>query len=250
METLPFLDSLRTRLIDQGLPRNYVDRTVLELEDHFEDLLRFSSQSPEQLARCLDRFGTIDQLTQRLVSEYRQQSFAGRHPGLIFGLLPIPLSFLGAALFYLVSVAMIPQAFLWLTRNGWLIPHTPEAQLLGNLSAGLLNTIGEVVVPIACALLLFRLAYRGGWMKGWIWLSSGLVAVFCLASTITLRIQSVESELGRNMQLSLQMSTPQSLSDFAIQALQATLPMLVVLVCLGLNHWPRMPHSAGTIDAD
>ena len=239
MATLPFLESLRGRLLAHGLPRDYVERTVDELADHFQDLLTFSSQSPDQLARCLDRFGTIDQLTQRLVSEYRQQTFVGRHPRIIFGLLPIPLNLLIAAIFYISCVALVPHFFRWIVRQGWLAMHTPESQLVANLCAGAINTVGEVVVPLGCAYLLYRLAHRGGWMRGWIWLAAGLVALFSLASTITLKIESVvHSELGKQMQVSLQMQSPQSLADLAIQLLQALLPLAVIVACTGLWNWP------------
>jgi hypothetical protein len=80
------------RLFELGCPARYSQRSVAELAEHFEDLLRARSEDglePETArARAGEELGEPTILAERLVASFRQASWWGRHPIIGFCLLP------------------------------------------------------------------------------------------------------------------------------------------------------------------
>src|SRR5712675_2257586 len=105
------------RLFELGCPARYSQRSVAELAEHFEDLLRARSEDglePEAArARAGEELGEPAILSERLVASFRQASWWGRHPIIGFCLLP-PLAlmiFLPASVLGLYGLFLLGNFF-------------------------------------------------------------------------------------------------------------------------------------------
>ncbi|MBX7165338.1 MAG: hypothetical protein K1X74_03225 [Pirellulales bacterium] len=156
-----WLSSLSKDLVRQGLPPAYARRVAGELRDHRADLLRRHSlsaaTSADALASAERELGSPEELTARILHEYRARHFAGRHPRLTFLVAPVPLVLAIAAVEVVTLALMLQGLSLW-----------PGDQVLGELfnSGGLLS-MGAIVAgsallcmtpPLIVAWLLCRWA--------------------------------------------------------------------------------------------
>src|SRR6266481_202291 len=105
------------RLFELGCPARYSQRSVADLADHFEDLLRARSEDglePETAReRAGEELGEPTILAERLVASFRQASWWGRHPIIGFCLLP-PLAlmlFLPATVLGLFGLFLLGNLF-------------------------------------------------------------------------------------------------------------------------------------------
>lgn len=100
------------RLIELGCPACYMQRSVAELAEHFEDLtearVEDGLEATSAHARASEQLGDPGILAERLVASYRQASWWGRHPVVGFCLLP-PVTLL---LLLPCSVALLYGLFL------------------------------------------------------------------------------------------------------------------------------------------
>ena len=104
MESQPWINRVRERLVRQLLPPSYVQRFVEELSDHLEDVKEDGMDHNSS-----SRLGDPEQVADTAVAAYRRRSFLGRHPVaafLVFGISPV------VSLVVLFFVSM--QAFAYL----------------------------------------------------------------------------------------------------------------------------------------
>ncbi|MBX3436857.1 MAG: hypothetical protein KF861_05140, partial [Planctomycetaceae bacterium] len=146
---LASLNDLRTTLIRRGIPPRYAQRVTAELHDHAADIAA-------QGERADDRLGDLSQLADEITHTFRQRTFAGRHPWLMFVLLPFPLAVLacvGTIMGYFGSVMLVAKLLE-------LPPNLPEgrAAVLLRLVAVLLPTLSTAGVTYCVC----RAARRAG----------------------------------------------------------------------------------------
>ena len=107
--TLPELADFRDRLRRNGIAGRTVERAVLELQTHYEELLDratgsgLSATDAEQSA--VDRLGSTDELAAAFVERPDLRSLSRRHAGLAYGLGPLIITGLACALVIAASVA-------------------------------------------------------------------------------------------------------------------------------------------------
>src|SRR3712207_2350761 len=93
------LETLRHDLVRRGLPLDYVERVIEEMEDHLADLAHEAERAgpgSDAAGRPLaEHLGCPRRLAGLVVSQFRARSFCGRHPAIAFLLAPLPLVFLG-----------------------------------------------------------------------------------------------------------------------------------------------------------
>jgi hypothetical protein len=167
------LEPLRQDLVRRGLPLDYVERVIGEMEDHLADLAQDAERAgPGSDAACRPtarHLGCPRRLADLVVSQFRAGSFCGRHPAIAFLLAPLPLVFLG---WVLASVTLLSA--LAAMRAGF--DATPPAAAWDWLcqAAAAVAQAG----PVAGATVVFcRLSYRCG--RGWPWAAgaSGLLVL-------------------------------------------------------------------------
>ncbi len=130
MESQPWLNRVRERLVRQLLPPSYVQRFMDELTDHVADLKEEGmDQNPAS------RLGEPEQVAEAAVAAYRQRSFLGRHPVaafLVFAISPvIPWCVLSVAL------QMVFQFFFHYTWN--------ECRWIDSLAFVAFSTVGVIL---------------------------------------------------------------------------------------------------------
>ena len=102
--------SLMLKLASRGIPPTYAWRVTRELDDHAVDLAENAN----------GKLGGADQLVEEIVTNYRNRTFAGRHPLLTFLLLPLPLAIVSYLLFIHVWVAgllLFVKAYSWISAT-------------------------------------------------------------------------------------------------------------------------------------
>ena len=89
MPNQPWLDSVRERLAQHGLPPTYIQRCVAELADHLHDL---KEEATDTEAVLCSRLGEAEQVARAEIVAYRRRHFLGRHPlaaFLVFAISPV-----------------------------------------------------------------------------------------------------------------------------------------------------------------
>jgi hypothetical protein len=108
MDSQPWHERLVQQLHQQHLPASYIDRLVEELADHAVDLQQENASMDAQ--QSLQLLGSAADLAAVAGREFRQHTFAGRHPWLTFVAGP---------------VAFVPVLFVMLivgfTGVGWVL---------------------------------------------------------------------------------------------------------------------------------
>jgi hypothetical protein len=172
-QSSPTLETLRRDLVRRGLPHDYVERVVGELNDHDNDL-RGEGHDPAAADPAAERLGDPAELADMVTAQYRARSFVGRHPVLTFVVAPIPAALLAWVLLFVVGAIVFqgplvafenhisPNAFVW---SGW-----AQTQVL------------VFAMPALVTLVFSRLAYRAG--HGWRWQCVSSLILIVLAGVL------------------------------------------------------------------
>jgi hypothetical protein len=172
------LTSLRTKLLQRGLPRDYVERAIAEWSDHQEDTLANSAQSVGDVSNdhiaATFELGSESVLLTRTIAEYRRRFFVGRHPVWTFLVAPWP-SLLVAWIAYLLLVGIAGSLFVTdedLSRRIWLLFAADAVLVFG--------------VPVLVAAAFCRLAARSCTGLRWVLASTAMIglAAFSLKTHI------------------------------------------------------------------
>lgn len=194
----PSSGKLRDELTRQGLPHEYIERLLAELDDHYTDLLEERS-SFVGAARKLEYNSVSNEAEQRLgepvqlavfaAEHYHNRSFWGRHPWLTFGLLPLPM-FVASLVFFAIALVTVGASCAYVLEHLFHV-SAPEPQdhfVLQTVMMVLISWYIVVLPPIVVALLLCRVYRRNSIDQRWPILGCGLVAVATSLFSITYRI--------------------------------------------------------------
>jgi len=172
MEKRRWLEELRTLLAAQELPSAYIERMVLEMSDHLDEVME--EKSGMKIEEVTDRAGNPVDLAQTVAEEYRKRLFCRRHSILTFVVLPVP------ALILLWVSFLVVQCGLGLLLRPFaaeLADNTSPAALVLIIAIELVG-FGLMMVPFCLpAAVLCRLARRSGQDWRWPMLSC---AILCL----------------------------------------------------------------------
>jgi hypothetical protein len=109
-----WLEELQKQLARRRLPATYVARLMDELSDHVTDLLEDQMSTDALESRSVfERLGAPQDVARQAADEYRRRSFCGRHPILIFVVLPIVAAVVGlyAELMGLAALGMALKSY-------------------------------------------------------------------------------------------------------------------------------------------
>jgi hypothetical protein len=177
---MPCFDRFSERLLHAGIAPRHVRRTVRELSDHFDDLVREEKESGagRELAetRARSRLGNEDDLAAAMLARPELRSFMSRFPWAVFGLGPVVMLAL--------SVVGALYLELWLlNHSGWLF-HGLLGMTPGPVSARLAtriytvyNTLAVYVVPLLFAWAFYRLGAQQRMRPAWIVTGVALICV-------------------------------------------------------------------------
>jgi hypothetical protein len=196
MNRRQWLERVEAELAGQGLPAGVRERLLAELRDHLEDLTEGEDMSVEQ------RMGE----PAALAAAVEHRTWVRRHPGLVFGLAPVPALILAAACYVLVLAGL-----------GYAFGEAPPEGVVRSTAEALL--CGIAFVPfLGVALGLGWLAVRSG--AGGRWASVALAQVAILAGVLT--VNSTWSDLPGQSTLAVGLGFP--LTGWR-QAAQMLLPL-------------------------
>jgi hypothetical protein len=177
MASLSWLDEVISQLTGRGLPAAYVERFVMELSDHLEDLTEENMSTDSEL---LSRLGHPEQVAEAAAVAYRRRGYLGRHPAvafLVFAISPVVSMALLIALggVALVAIGMVCR---WFGVN---TEFTPDQVGIGVArSLCLATTVVTIVIPSLLASVLYcELAARLGMGRKWMIVSAAVLAVMC-----------------------------------------------------------------------
>ena len=175
----PRFERLSERLLRAGIAPRHVRRTVRELSDHFDDLVReeLAGGAGRELAetRALSRLGTDDALAEAMLSRPELRSLTARYPWAVFGLGPVVMLALGFAAALAVEIGIIELA----TAYGPAIGLTPGPDAARWFTRVLLvwNTLAVYFAPLAFAALIYLVGSRQRMRPAWIVTGVALVCV-------------------------------------------------------------------------
>jgi hypothetical protein len=187
MPNHPWLEALRADLHRQGLPADYIDRFVQELDDHIEDLILEQEanmhtevrETKADLAEVVEgRLGSREELSHRAVSEYRRESFTSLHPVLMFLIAPIPAVILCWALFFPLA-CLAPEGLGFVMGYGLGLIHEPVTNWPPAFTWTVrhLHGLSAFIPPALVILLWCRLFRRSGRARRWGMASCLLIAM-------------------------------------------------------------------------
>jgi hypothetical protein len=158
-----WLDELRAQLERKRLPPAYAARLLDELSDHVTDLLedQMSTDALESHS-VFDRLGAPEDVARQAAAEYRRRNFCGRHPILMFVVLPvmaIPVAY------FLGMMTAIGVGWLWKSSHPGLT--SDQMSPLGIAGLRLLCTVAQVAPVAAVAAFFGWLAARSGVNRKW-----------------------------------------------------------------------------------
>lgn len=117
----PWTERVEDELSRRGVPARYRRRLLAELRDHVEDL---KEEVMMQTEDALDaRLGDPEILAAQAAEEYRRTRWASRHPLLVFGLLPFPVTLL-VVIATLVLFGLAAYGIGWLASGD--VDHLPR----------------------------------------------------------------------------------------------------------------------------
>jgi hypothetical protein len=179
MANLPWLDEVRRRLANRGLPPHYVQRFAAELSDHLEDL-KEENMSTE--AEVVSRLGQPEQVVDAAVAAYRRRSFLGRHPTaalLVFGVTPVLSQIVLFAVVVLGVRALAAVAYQLglLSDHGRYVAPSP---LQVEITQYIFSLLFVVIPTILAALLYCKLGRRLGLATPWMVGSCIILAVMAM----------------------------------------------------------------------
>lgn len=218
MANRPWLEAVRTRLVEKGMPSAYIRRFTEELADHFEDLLE---ESMRKEASVLSRLGEPDHVADAAVAAYQQRGLFGRHPWAklwVFGISPV------AAMLSLFVLACLGVAAVGEICKTCEIPFG-DRDHLGAVSSATLGwwlSLITTIVPAALLTIVYcKVAQRFHVGRKWM-----LASCIALASIALLPFQCISlSDMPGKSLWTIGLGLPPSF----VQCVQMAVPLLVGL---------------------
>ena len=187
-----YFKDLTDQLIQNYFPLGYIRKTVSELRDHTHELIEkyldegHTRESAEILAT--EQIGEINILVENLITENRNNSFAGRHPIFNFFILPLIL------LILIPPLILVPSVFISL---GWIFSDGPSEVILSVFSAVEYFCVYGLVVLISIRICFHILhSFRG---IQWVFFTMVGLAIYGFYfnyATSSLNLPTTDSEQG------------------------------------------------------
>jgi hypothetical protein len=165
-----YLAQLRCRLTELGCPAALINRMVQEIADHREDLMQGASGNGSALpaVEAEAALGQPDLLAEKLMASYRQSTWCGRHPLVMFGFLPPIFPVLWFACFgfqlWVCYWFVCGIWFGWSEHKLHLACDNPLFYQRGVIAVHAANYIAIALVPALFCWLARRSAVRPVWM--------------------------------------------------------------------------------------
>lgn len=189
MEHQPWLDELRKELVRHQLPPHYAKRLLAELTDHFNDFKedRMSTDA-KNLESVVHQLGSPGDIGAAAAEQYRRQRFSGRHPFLVFAILP---------------VISLPMLFVGLLFGvGWMLYLLLPDDTLGAIGGAEPDWVPFVFQTLVCAyiiltaiglsLMLCRSARKAA--LGWKWPLASCLLLALLSGSVFTKVQAKSAD--------------------------------------------------------
>jgi hypothetical protein len=184
VEHQPWLDELRKEFVRRKLPPLYSQRLLADLSDHFNDFKedRMSTDATD-FESVVHQLGSPRDIGAAATAQYRRQRFSGRHPFLVFAVLPI------------VSLPVLFVSLLF--GIGWLLYLiVPEETLAPNgVEPDWVPMVGQalicafIVLPaIGLSLMLCHSARKAA--LGWNWPLASCMLLAVLSGTVFTKVEA------------------------------------------------------------
>jgi hypothetical protein len=185
---LPWTERVEFELSRRGVPARYRRRLLAELRDHAEDLKEGMMMPTEDVLNA--RLGDAETLAAQAAEEYRQSRWTSRHPLLVFGLLPLPVTLL-VVIATLVLFGLVAYGIGWLVAGDVDDLPRPAVVALAYSAAW-----GVRFVPFVLLVVLFSRLYLRSQVSRW-WLATAAAQVLVVAGSLVSSIQ-YNSEPGQS----------------------------------------------------
>ena len=173
---------LSERLLEAGIAPRHVRRTVRELSDHYDDLVReeIAGGASRELAetRALSRLGTEDDLAAAMLARPELRSFMARFPWAVFGMGPVALlalSILGGLYFEVWLIDHTSFAWAWFHMQ-----PSPASARIATKVYTTYNTLVTFGGPLLFAWIFYWIGSRQRMPK--VWIIAGVAIVCVLGS--------------------------------------------------------------------
>ncbi len=236
-EALIRFDSLRERLIQGGVARRHVKRTLTELHDHYDDALDdglAQGLSREAAAEAAwQRLGAEDEIVGNVLARPELQSLPARYPRAVFGAGPVALWFAITALSILLIMA-ITKAF----QLAGLLPMPGKAthiepMWLQSLGHALMFTYMRIL-PVIIGAIIAVMAARHRLVPRWTAAGAFVVSLLSAFATWALIFPTIPGEPGE-LQLGFGVAANELPRSLALAAMNAGLILAAYWFALRLR---------------
>jgi hypothetical protein len=225
MDDPRWLESLRDEFARRKLPPHETERMMLELTDHFHDFMEDHMSKDANNRKQFDQvrmeqaLGSPSEIATAASKQFRRRRFSGRHPLLVFAVLPV------------VSLPLLSFGLMFLV--GWLLSLlVPESALLDNgveptwhLPLARAVICGLVILPaIGLAALLCRAARKA--TLDWKWPLTACLLLALVAGSVFSQIEPKTATKPGLLMLGV--GTPSS-ATIGLQAIQLFAPIAIGL---------------------
>ncbi len=189
-----WLEELRRHLARRKLPAAYAARLMDELSDHVTDFMEDQMSTDALESRGLvERLGSPQEIARQAAREFTRHRFSGRHPVLMFAVLPVFVLVAGyvASLFGVMGLGRVMKLVSPAMSSDSFSPVAAGAMRLACMAALLLPAV-------ATAALFAWLAARAGLQRKWPIVTGVIVGVLAGLSQMDIYVspQSGKSSLS------------------------------------------------------
>lgn len=226
MPPLQWLERYRRELERRGVPLSFQKRFMEELQDHLFDLTEEITMPenipPDTLSRTItDRLGAPEHVATATAAEYARGRFAARHPFVMFGVMPLPVTLL------LVVMLGIPFMLLF-DVFGIAVEVIPRSVLVA-----LAYTFMWLcrVVPCATAAAVFSRAYVHSKVSAW-WFVAAAAQLLAFASLFDCRVCFSDLPGESSLRLGVYGKWPPSFTLLSMQGIQVAVVLMIGIVVI------------------
>jgi hypothetical protein len=162
----PRFDELQDRLLRAGIAPRHVRRTIGELRDHFDDLVReeMANGSSKTMAEvnALSRLGSESELAEEMLRRPQLRSLTARYPWAVFGLGPVVL-LVAAFAVTIVSEGLVFTLVSQVYKNP---QHVRPDGMIALVAVW--NALPMFVAPLAIAAFLYVIGRRQRIAQSWL----------------------------------------------------------------------------------
>jgi hypothetical protein len=214
-----WLEELQKQLARRRLPATYVARLMDELSDHVTDLLEDQMSTDALESRSVfERLGAPQDVARQAAAEFRRRSFCGRHPILMFVVLPVVTL---VAVFYVELMGLAALGMALKSTGADLSSDRLSPTAVGGVR---LFCTSSLLVPAALTAALFAwLAAKAGVPRKWPTITCAILGVLAAASQLDVYM----SPLPGQSKLTLGMGFSTAVTAMFVQLSKFAVPLLI-----------------------